>query len=294
LEIVGDNLLVFKKRSVWAVFDSNQFTNRRLGSPGAEDRFMSVEFEGRAYFFSRSGVYSVEPNGAPRYESGKIEPHVRRDINPSALNRVRMAVSRDRRIFVAVPSGLSSAENNELLELMPELRKADPEPPWSRHTYACSALCNFRASGRDILLSGTTNGRLHTLFDGTNDDGATIDAFWLSGWRGIITEEPFERLRRVNVEHDGRVVVCVYEDFDAQPWHCKVLEAPSGADPLWDGGPWEAPGAIWDSASGGTKLSRSRPESRARYHAISFGNNVKDKSFAIYTAEYALRGGKEH
>jgi hypothetical protein len=306
LDVVQDTLIVFKKRSVWAVFDPVNFSNRRIGSPGCEDRFQSVELYGVLFYLCRDGIYSVDPNTYPEYESRNLGPIFQGVgnpvgiINPAAWSTARLAASRDRRLFVALPIG-SSTVNNLLLEGVPDLRgithvsgrRITGDMPWMPHDFPCASLATFRSVNTDDLVAGDSGAaELHKLFSGTNDDGAAITSYWMGPWAGALTEEPFERVRRVNVLRSGRVVVDLFQDLksDAAVFS-QVLEAPVDPDPLWDGGVWD--GGTWDpEASLG--LARMRPEKRGRYHALQFRNDVLDKTFTIYTAELAIRGGKEH
>lgn len=296
LEVIGDRLLVFKKQSVWMVYDSNSFANERLGGPGCEDRFMSCVSEGRCYYFHRSGVWSVTADSSPEFESEAIEDFITSNLNYANISKVRLAASRDRRVFVSLPFG-SATENSRVLELVPYLRRSRREGSrasngaWTVHDYNCSALCTFRPVNQDVLMGGDTASGLMQLFNGTNDNGAAIKAWWKFGWRAIAAEEPYERVRRVNVELSGRVVASVFVDFSPGSKYSQLLETSADADPLWDGGQWD--GGQWDAVET-VQLKRMRPESRGRYHAVEFRNEVKDKSFKVLRAELVIRGGKEH
>jgi hypothetical protein len=306
IDVVQDALIVFKRRSVWAVFEPVNFSNQRLGAPGCEDRFQSVELGGVLYYLARDGIYSVEPNSPPRHESHNISPIFQGPtnyvgvLNPTVYHVPRIAASRDRRLFVAIPTG-SSTQNNILLEGIPELRgiqhvsgrRTISDMPWIPHSFPCASLATFRSVNTDDLVAGAGDAaKIHKLFQGTNDDGAPISAYWMGAWRSVIQEEPFERIRRINVMHSGRVVVDLFQDLnsDAPVWS-KVFEQPVDPDPLWDGGTWDA--GPWDPISP-TGLGRGRPEKRGRYHALQFRNDVLDKRFTVHTAELAVRGGKEH
>lgn len=294
LEVVGDFLIVFKSQSIWAVYDSNTFANRRLGSPGCVDRFMSCVSEGRLYWFHRSGVWSTDGNTEPRFESERIENLILDNVNYAQLSKVRMAASRDRRVFVALPFGASTT-NNRLLELIPYLREGEDKSSngaWTMHDYPVGALCSFRPANADVLVAGAAaTNKIHTLFTGTNDDGAAITAYWFFGWSSIIGEEPFERLRRINVLISGDAVVEVYDDFSVGASFTAALVSPALTDPLWDGGTWD--GGVWTAASDAS-LKKVRPETRARYHSIRFINTQLNKSFKIFQTELVFRGGKEH
>lgn len=73
LEVIGENLLVFKRRSVWLVFDPISFENRRVGGQGCMCKDATCELDGRVYFVNKTGMYSTDGNDI-RYESKHIEP----------------------------------------------------------------------------------------------------------------------------------------------------------------------------------------------------------------------------
>lgn len=67
LEVVGENLLVFKEKSVWLVFDSRTFENRRLADVGCVSRSATARSVGsgagtteRVYWVAREGVFSTD------------------------------------------------------------------------------------------------------------------------------------------------------------------------------------------------------------------------------------------
>lgn len=295
LEVQQEYAVVFKKRSVWVVYDPVAFNNRRIGGPGCEDRFQSAELLGKIYYLARDGIYSVDGSGPPRYESRKLGPLFASSVNMASISKARLAPTRDRRLLVAVPTG---ADNDLLLEYVPDLggwRKQGKivEPPWMIHDFKCSSLATFRPVNTDVVIAGASDAaKLHTLFAGTNDDGVAIDAYWFGPWNRFLSEEPLERLRRLNVEKSGDCTVECYTDLNGSaPVFTASIPAPVVADPLWDGGTWD--GGVWEAGSA-THFKRVRPECHGRYHAIKFRNNQLDKTFTIYAVEAAIRGGKEH
>lgn len=304
-EIIEDNLLIFKKRSVNATVDDATFSFRRLADVGCEDRFQSCVLFGKAYFFNRAGVYSVNTQGLTLCESINLDPMFFDEgpvrINQSALSKVRMAVTRDRRVLAAVPTN-GSATNNIIIEAIPELVRLNPRresrrllrTPWMLHELPASSLCTFRVTDDDELVGGAADAaKMYRFFTGLTDDGVAINSRWFSGWKSLIAEENLERIRRVNVELEGRCVVEVYKDFNASvPRFAKILESSTDPKSEWDDGEVWDDGKPWDPI-GGTELRRVRPESRGRYHAIRITNNVLETTWEIDTIELAYRGGKE-
>jgi hypothetical protein len=60
LEVVGEDLMVFKERSVWLVFDPTTFDNRRLGSVGLYNKKFTCRYNDRVYWMDSSGIYSSD------------------------------------------------------------------------------------------------------------------------------------------------------------------------------------------------------------------------------------------
>jgi hypothetical protein len=60
LEVVGEDLLVFKERSTWLVFDPVTFDNRRLFSVGLYNRKFTCRYNDRVYWMDSSGIYSTD------------------------------------------------------------------------------------------------------------------------------------------------------------------------------------------------------------------------------------------
>jgi hypothetical protein len=126
--------------------------------------------------------------------------------------------------------------------------------------------------------------KLSTLFSGETDEGAHIEAHWQSAWIGIQSEEPFERLRRLNVELSGDAFVDVFKDFESEPAFTQLL-------------PQEGERKEYNEPTGAGlayRFTRVRPEVRGRFHAVRFRSDAEGLPFLINTAEMAVRGGKEH
>lgn len=299
LEVFGDNEFVFKRKSIWSITNSNSpwDNNRITVGLGCADLYQTCVVQDKMYFFNHSGIWSLSSELQLKEESDNIKNLWVTRVNHSQLSKARVMAMPNNRIACCLPVD-SSENNNYMLELIPNLsykriglRRSILLPSVCPHDYEVHALCAFRPGDQDVVIAADHTGKMHQLFNGTNDDGVAIKAHWFTGWRSIINEEPFERIRRVNVEMSGAVKVGVYGDFKTNPNHEEVLSTPEDSDPLWDGGTWD--GGLWDPVVT-VDLERSRPESWARYHAVKFSNEELNKTFTIYSAELAIRGGKEH
>lgn len=298
--VLGDRLYLFKQRSVWVVSDAATLANRRLGGPGCFSRFQSCVSEDKLYWLNEQGIWST--GGVEvEYESGSISALWPDRVNVSALQKARILGTRDSypRILVALPVD-GSTVNNIMLELVPHInfrriggRRYLLLPAFMLHSYAPSCLANFNPNFQWIVVGGDTGvNKLYRYFNGASDDGAEILAHWQSSWMSIEGEEPYERIRRLNVELSGDAIVDVFKDFNTQPDFSATL--PSGgddSDTLWDGGVWD--GGRWDPIST-YRFVRVRPESRGRFHSIRFRSLPGGVPFLINVAELSIRGGKEH
>jgi hypothetical protein len=311
LEVIGDFLVVFKKKSIYLVTVSNPpWDNKRVAAVGCEDRFQSIPMNDKCYFFNRRGIFSIDVSNVNvtlvDEETPAIAPwwtdvlHSR--INFGATSKVRLGSSPSGRILAALPlDGANS--NNSLVELIPDTTTTELDGKHTKtissvflHNLKVSSLCIFRAVNQDQVVAGeagSASSEIHTLFSGMTDDGAPIAALWKSGWRGIQEEEPYERIRRVNMVIEGQIELEVYKDFQDYASFSELLNvAPPNLDPLWDGGIWEDFG-IWN-VSNDIALVRARPETRGRYHAVALRDSGFVGNWTVHTIELALRGGKEH
>jgi hypothetical protein len=305
LQVLADRLYAFKERSVWLVTDPTTFANRRLGEPGCGQRFQSDVIEDKLYFFNRQGLWSTA-GVTVALETGSITNLFPQRLNVSALSKVRIVGTQDSypRIILSLPVD-SSATNNLVIELVPHInfrriggRRYLLLPAFMLHTFSATSLAAWKPTQNSNwgLYGGDPNGKLYQYFWGQTDDGTPVSAKWQSAWMAIQGEEPFERIRRVNVELSGDAVVDIFEDFEQAPAFSAALPNPPtpGGDPInWDAGIWDSAGQVWDPYPV-YRFTRVRPESRARFHAIRFRTMPGGQPFLINVAEFAVRGGKEH
>jgi hypothetical protein len=300
LEIIDDVLLIFKKKSTWAVYEDEKFGNYKIANVGCEGRFLSCVLDDRCYFANRYGVYSVTAEGSPRYESLNIEPLFKGEA-PEALGGSlgaidleglgkygRMAALPNGRIYLACgPVGgvndegfLTDGAGKYLLEGYPRLRRArkgDERTPWVTHEFAKSrikAICLYRTKDSEVdqIVSGLVNElgsspQLVRLFYSERDGVEPIAWRWVSSRRPEISEEPFERIRRVNLLMSGKVQAKVVSD--EQESAIVTLESPEES------------------------MQRFRPETWGRYHYLELFEEGQTPT-SIYAVEFAFRGGKEH
>lgn len=293
LEVIDDVLIVFKKKSVNAIYDPTSFSFQRIANVGCEGRFQSCVIDSRCYFLNRAGIYSVTAQGESRYESINLEP-LFKGTGPPALEAIdlnllatsgRMCSLPNGRIYAAVtPKG--SLANRWLLEGYPRLRvvssenRYDPRTPWVHHSFSkrcIKCLCAYRTKDEEVdkVIAGLTNEagavpELAYLFEGVRDGLESIAWQWQSGFKSLISEEPKERIRRLNLLMKGRVLAAVIADGVT------------------------ANSATLETAEVGTKqeLKFFRPETRGRYHSVVLSGSSQIAT-QIFKGELVLRGGKE-
>lgn len=309
LEVLGTRLYLFKRQSVWVINDPSTLANRRLGSPGVASRFQISEMNDKLYWFNGQGLWSTG-GVSIAYESGSIQNWFQQNLNYQAITTARLISTRDayQRLFLAVPTN-SSLTPNILIESVPNInfrriggRRYLLLPAYFLHTIPTQSLAqvNLLGTGQwQTLASDSTTPKLYLIFQGQTDDGAQIQAHWKSAWMAIQGEEPFERIRRVNVELLGDAVVDIFKDFATTPDFSETLPNPSesGLDVTWNNPPnvWDNPPDQWDPPNQ-YRFARIRPESRGRFHQIQFRTLTSPSAtpFFINVAEFAIRGGKEH
>lgn len=299
-EVLGDNLIIFKKRSTWSMYaEPPAPAIKQLGGPGCSGRFQSCVAEGRCYFWSSNGLWSTDGEAAPVLETKNLNRNNFNDED-EVQDQVRVFPSRDRRIYVAAPAE-GSITNNVLLEgaldVVTQAADGTQQMAWVRHDLAVISGCTFRpigvvADSKDYLMMGMLNDDDIRYLGGLSDKGVAVRSYWDSSWQAVSDEsETYERLRRVNVVMEGQVTLSILTDFLPTIKFSELLTAPTAVDPLWDGGVWD--GDFWDNARNAA-LMRTRPDTRARYHAIRLENFELNKDFIVYSIELMIRGGKEH
>ena len=301
LEVLDDALIVFKKKAVCVFLDDSTFAFDRVSQVGCEGRFQSCVIGGRVYWVTREGVLSTSTAGDVRLESQNIEPvfdqtypdvqyKLKARLSDLAI-RARMSVMPEGRIALALPSLFDSTGGCRHLYIgYPLLRKAgdprNPVMPWTIHQFwdrRVSALAVYRESDSDVdkLVAGLQEGTPSTpslakLFTGTSYEGqggaSSGGGYYRCGWKGFITDEPFERLRRVNMLMRGKIEASAQSDAQVFP-----------ATPM-------------ESGSGGTNTEevRIRPETWGRFHRIALAPSTMAIQAVILKGELVFRGGKEH
>lgn len=288
LEVIDDVLIVFKKKSVNAVYDPSTFSFTRIANVGCEGRFQSCVLDDRCYFVNRAGVFSVTAQGAPRYESLNIEP-LFKGTGPEGLEAIDLNLLATSARMCSLPNGVvhlactpkASLANRWVLKAYPRLRgqvgdRNDPRTPWVKDSFTkrcVKSMCSYRTKDEEVdkVVSGLTDEagaspELAYLYQGYKDGAEPISWQWRSGFKSLISEEPLERIRRVNLTMTGK------------------LKAKTIADGK------QTAEAVLESEK--EELEYFRPESRGRYHALDLSESGQVPT-QVFKGELVLRGGKE-
>lgn len=285
LQVIGENLVVFKQRSVWLVFDSVTFENRRIGDIGCVNRFTCCRYLNQAYWLSlNGGFYSTDG------ENVKEESiNVRFPMKNMAVFYANAAICRVAALstgLIGVMGSAGTGSGGEFYYMDLNRTRKDKQHPWFMFTTGqMGGLTGFVEANTNVLTSGakwvgiagsSTQNLYHLFSAGSRDDSDSstnvdIGAVYRSPMLAVQGTENKERLRRINLMCRGggvgSLTVKVYAD---------------GVNKLNT--------AVLAGTSWGVK--RVRPESRGRFHEIQLeGNYASDE---VSEVEMKYRGGKEH
>lgn len=273
MEILGDNLLIFKKSGVFSLYaEPPTPAFRFLGSPGCFGRFQTCVVDGRCYFWNREGLWSTDGINAPEFEGENI----RREVSGPFANwtDTEMAATR----LMGTDSGrVLVAFATKMWEFMPRFRRQAESGTWKtpvvEHNYPALSLAMFRPSNKDEIVAGILEGASHegiqTLFDGSSDDGTDFVANYHTGKKKLSdSPEKFERIRRFNVIYEGELTVEVDPSTTGEPSYSEVL--PFKGDP---------------------GIATIRPEVRDKFFTFEFSGN---DPWEVFGYEVMFRGGEEH
>lgn len=303
LEVIGENLLVFKANSVWLVYDSATFDNRRITNIGLVNRHCTAPIEDRVYWLNINGVYSTDGEDV-RLESKNIEGE---SSLVGQILPLGYANSQLSRFSEAYDDRLIWFLGNCILVLETGITRPDGQHPWFLHySTPVSKICDI---ARMTHLDGSlelvpvvvvsyhgldgANHIAHFLSDETGpnplgqdfyyDGGphfSAVESIYESPWLPIHGVENYERMRRVNLllKGDGNEVGHVegFVDFNDTVKYTQNFTIPN-------------------TANTDTYVVRTRPELRGRYHRVMVKlDQTYMKPVGFLGVEFKYRGGVEH
>lgn len=300
LEVIGENLLVFKTNSVWLVYDPVSFDNRRISGIGCVNRLAVCRVGETVWWCGRQGVYSTDGDDV-KLESQKIEPLFL--FNPtfpqsfemtgffwSQAQWTRMISTYDDRVILwsAYADSLHTSEAYNYKLVCDTKIKGHPWTRWSLDTTRALVSLSYKPHNVNgalkLGLIGIQTLRFFNskffdvLNEGTFDDrpvGGALVGTYMSPWMEIQGNENYERIRRVNLiakPSTGLVQFLLRKGFDS-----------FGTPAFGSGGPY-----LSVPLDGHL---RWRPEVRSRLHQVQL--NLRNQA-EIYSVELKYRGGKEH
>lgn len=287
LEVLGENLLVFKTNSVWLVFDPVSFDNRRIDNVGILNHVGVAKYDQRVYWLNIRGVYSTD---------GDTVLHEAKNIYTQFSSVIsilptfgRIAITQDGVLVV-----LARMSQFRVFAMRLGLKRDDGQHPWfnmgNQPLNNCSMFVvgKFNGGVRDTCIGITSvtgspqkpatialpsSGTLVHTYGGSTQ--ARTGQFF-SRWMAIQGTENKERIRRVNLVVRGvntaTIKVTVYVDL------------------LFATGAFYS-GSLITFTNSNPQVIRVRPETRAQYHQV-----VLDLSgwVQVRSIEIKYRGGKEH
>jgi hypothetical protein len=238
-EVLGDDLWVFRKHSVWKVTDPAAFTNEQIFSLGVPNQFCTCESESRIYFATQRGVYSTD--GADlideTHQLDGIDPYTGTNFfevggRASSLSSMRLNVGANGHIYWTLAGGY-------IFEGYPELRGDSGPMPWVQHqlpgvseiTAIAPVPIGIVPTGSPALFFGgdTTDSEnflmkfqsgAYSDFDFTTDTNRKIVTEYWTPWISVDDVDEYARIRKINMllgELSGvglELKVDIYADWD--------------------------------------------------------------------------------
>lgn len=291
LAVVGENLIVFKRNSVWVVFDPVSLENRRIAPIGILNRNCVASIDDQVYWAAISGIYSTD--GDTFREEGK---NIKNLFFYNRIGPYAKLVATHENAILFINFGGSTSGG--VYMMYTELTREDGQHPWVYHGGSNNDMFYVSAATRisgDLLAFyngsivpamvgaiweyGEGAQRIALLYMANtnvdfNENSLTtlgVDTRYISPYVALQATENKERLRRVNLECRGTVTLDIFTDQGTVSKFTKVLN---------------------DDSSG---VVRARPETRGRYHQVSISaNSTVGLPMLLHSIELKYRGGKEH
>lgn len=305
LVVHNNNLYLFKAGSVWMIYDPNSFANRMIAPVGTgangnlkgacssphDKRLYWVDTSTGALWSSNGETDLIRENSAAPL-TGYLES---KEGGVLGFWFILSTVYDDKRraILVAYNRSAASLNSGQYNDTVDEivLRGKPGQHPIFRHrmdTYGWVADVPFEGSAtnpKQMTLTAGINDFKRVLIPFVNvgyDDQTSFpitNAHWQGPWMPIISEEPWERIRRINCLYRGTPTIKVTSAMDPRTATAVSLTS-ALANPALTG-------------LDRTFLSIKGPNKKGRYHRLQVdGPGVQGQDFALSAVEFAIRGGK--
>lgn len=306
MEVIGEDLIIFKQKSVWVVYDAVTFENRRVGAVGVSNSFATAAGDNEVFFISKAGVYKTDGELI-----SKISQNIEHTFTSLAATTGRSAWSlNDSRICYAPGDRLIVVDGaGKLWECYLNL-KGRYGPSWWTHMKWPSHTRPEYMPFVGVRQSGTTTD-IVGVYNSTNDNRQRLARYLVPGaagddlgeglvqyfWEWVSPAIRFQGLE--NIERLRRVTVRLRGHEDAAQNLVWAIDANIDNSVQATG---NLP--VLSPASGGSRWfsKRFRPETRGALQQMSltvasFGTLpvvATQQHIEVAEIEFKYRGGKEH
>jgi hypothetical protein len=245
------------------------------------------------YFMARNGVYFTN-GGDPKLISDKVGPMWSGDVEvyfqSDTLNTAQIALARmvwhDEQVYVALPTGTSTANDRVLVY-------DTVHGWWTLYDLPASSLASFRRSDQPELHFGYSSGtnRVASIRpDVTTDNTAVITSHWRSGWFDY-NNPVIKTIRESKLWGSGAATVKFSKDFEDA--------ADTSDTALWGGtSTWPTSGtwATWIASVNGVWPGEGqinavliRKAIRGTVFSTEFTNNAASATWSVHRVTRHLR-----
>lgn len=310
LLVHNNNLYLIKEDSIWMIYDPVSFANRLLCTVGCGKGTMnrlwvSCPVDRRIYWFNSSHGLVYSSNGEnDLIIENTIAPLPQSQLDTTSvaplvvINHAQMAYDPQQQSILinwqTQPGVGVDADRLDEICIVIGKPGAHPILRHQMHTFMlCTTFVRFSTAvpGRREAVVCSSSQNLTKVYDvfgqvGSDDGTAISPCYWHGGWMPIISEEPWERVRRVNFLYRGDPSIDIYSTMAA-------LNELTGA-PTLTLNPADNT-ATFPAAGDLQFVSMRGPNHKGRYHKVKVnGPAIVGKDFSISALEFAIRGGKGH
>jgi hypothetical protein len=311
LLVHNNNLYLIKEDSIWQIYDPVSFANRLLctvgvGRTNLSRCWVSCPVDRRMYWFNGAEGKIMSSNG----ENDMV---VENDLVPlptsqldntvfvptlAIQNHAQMCYDPVQETILLTQQSVPGVglDADLLYELCVTIGKSGSHPILKHkvHTYMIfptTIRLSTAVPGKRqaVVCSSTQNlAKIYELFGqvGSDDGTAITPAYWASGWIPVISEEPWERIRRVNFAYRGSPTIDVYSNMSD-------LRAVAPGAPTITLTPGDNSASFPASRDLEFRTMKG-PNKKGRYHKLQVnGPGVVGKDFAVSALELVIRGGKQ-
>jgi hypothetical protein len=302
LVVHNNNLYLFKGSTLWMIYDPVSFAsrlicNRGTGHSANVKGACSCPFTKRLYWVEfGSGVLWSTNGETDLVNENPNSPLVgflsTRETDFPSSWFILTCVYDDRRkaILVAYNRAGLSANSGKYNDTVEEyvLRGKPSEHPMYRHRFDNYGWLGDvpvpdSPAANGALMSGVSVSfsRILLPWKGTIDESSAYDGYWMGSWMPIISEEPWERVRRISCLYAGTPNIQLTSAMDPRT---ATAVSQSTTLPLAATNPLDL---AYTNFKG--------PNKKGRYHRLRVASpGAGARFFAVSAVELAIRGGKGH